>query len=343
MRRIQWLTVVVAAVLLSVGAAACGGDEEGAAPAPAPAPPAGETAPTATDTVELTQEGDINIAVVTHGGVGDAFWDVVKNGADQAGSDLGVTVTYQSDGDATVQAQLIDTAVSQGVSGLVVSMADPDALQESIQNAVAAGIPVITINSGDDRSREFGAIAHVGQTETVAGQGAGEQLAAAGVTKLLCVLHEEGNVGLEQRCAGATETLGGEVENFQVPGVDDIPGTTEQLTAKLQSDSSINGVLALNAAIAIAARDAVSASGSQAQVATFDLNADAVEAIEAGEILFAVDQQQYLQGYLPVVFLYLYATNGNTVGGGLPVLTGPGFVTADNAAQVAELAAGGTR
>jgi simple sugar transport system substrate-binding protein len=337
-RNIRWLAAALLVVAVATLAlAGCGGDDEEAAP------PATEAAPPTEDTVDLAQEGDITIAVVTHGGVGDAFWDVVKNGAEQAGEDLGVSVTYQSDGDAAAQAGLIDTAVSQAVSGLVVSMANPDALQESIENAVAAGIPVITINSGEDRSREFGAIAHVGQTETVAGQGAGEQLAAAGVTKLLCVIHEEGNVGLEQRCAGAAETLGGEVENFQVPGTADIPGTTEQLTAKLQSDTSINGVLTLNAAIGIAARDAVAASGSQAQVATFDLNADAVAAIEAAELLFAVDQQQYLQGYLPVVFLYLNITNANTVGGGLPVLTGPGFVTQENAAQVAELAAGGTR
>jgi simple sugar transport system substrate-binding protein len=183
----------------------------------------------------------------------------------------------------------------------------------------------------------------VGQTETVAGEGAGEQLADAGATKLLCVVHEQGNIGLEQRCEGAAETFGGDVENFQVTGTGDIQTTLNEIQSKLQGDTSIDAVLALNPDIAIAARDAIAGAGSEAQLATFDLSGDVVTAIQDGEILFAVDQQQYLQGYLPVVFLSLYNTNANTVGGGLPVLTGPGFVTADNAEQVAELAEAGTR
>jgi simple sugar transport system substrate-binding protein len=332
MKKLLWLALLLVSVL--VLSAGCGGDDDDEA---------AETGTGTTDTVDLTQAEDITIAVVTHGGVGDAFWDVVKKGAEKAGSDLGIRVNYQGDGDPANQANLIDTAVSEKVDGLVVSMANPDALEQSIKSAVSAGIPVITINSGEDRSREFGALTHIGQNETVAGQGAGEQLKAEGVTKLLCVVHEEGNVGLEQRCAGANETLGGEVENFQVPGTADIAGTTQELQAKLQSDSDINGVLTLNPGIGTAAVDAISGSGSSAKLATFDLSGDVVDAIIDGDILFAVDQQQYLQGYLPVVFLYLGSTNANTVGGGLPVLTGPGFVTQENAEQVKELAAEGTR
>ncbi|HEX2497946.1 MAG TPA: substrate-binding domain-containing protein, partial [Actinomycetes bacterium] len=193
-----------------------------------------------------------------------------------------------------------------------------------------------------DRSKEFGAITHVGQTETVAGAGAGEQLKASGVTKLLCVIHEAGNVGLTQRCDGAKSTVGGSVEELQVD-IANLADASAKITAKLQADSSINGVLSLNPGIAIAARDAIRDAGSSAKLATFDLSGDVIDAINNDEILFAVDQQQYLQGYLPVVFLNLYKTNLNTVGGGLPVLTGPGFVTKDNAAQVAELAQSGTR
>ena len=126
------------------------------------------------------QSGDLSFAVITHGSAGDAFWDVVQNGAEQAGKDLGISVDYQSDGDPQRQAQLIDAAVNQGVDGIVVSMANPDALQDSVEAAVDAGIPVVTINSGGDRSAEFGAIGHVGQDESIAGQGAGRELAAQG-------------------------------------------------------------------------------------------------------------------------------------------------------------------
>src|SRR5262245_41471020 len=104
-------------------------------------------------------------AVITHGAAGDSFWDVVKNGAEAAGKQYGVKGSYQGDGDAGKQPQLIDQAVSQKVDGLVVSMANPDALKEAIGKAVAAKIPVITINSGLDKSKEFGAITHVGQSE----------------------------------------------------------------------------------------------------------------------------------------------------------------------------------
>ncbi|MFB4291336.1 sugar ABC transporter substrate-binding protein [Nonomuraea sp. ATR24] len=297
---------------------------------------------TAAATAPPASGGGGSYAVITHGAPGDSFWDVVKNGAEAAGKQYGARVTYQGDGDPAKQSQLIDQAVSAKADGVVVSMANPDALRESIGRAVAAGIPVVTINSGAGESKALGAITHVGQSEDVAGRGAGEQLKAAGVTKLLCVIHEAGNVGLDQRCKGAEETLGGAVERLQVD-MNNLPDVTSKVAAKLQSDQQVNGVLALNPAVAVAARDAIRDAGSQAKLATFDLSADVVTAIGDGEILFAVDQQQYLQGYLPIVFLHLYKNNLNTVGGGLPVNTGPGFVTKDNAQQVAELAGAGTR
>jgi simple sugar transport system substrate-binding protein len=327
--RLPALLLAVTALLLG----ACGDDDDDG----------GASGGGSDDSVDLTQESDVTIAMVTHGD-GGSFWSVAKTGAEDAASDLGITVEYsESNNDPEEQAQLIEAAVTAGVDGLAVSAPNPDAIADAVQQAVDAGIPVITLNSGADQFAELGAYTHVGQTETVAGQGAGEQLAEAGATNLLCVIHEQGNIGLEQRCEGAAETFGGTVENFQVTGTSDIQTTLNEIQSKLQSDTSIDAVLSLNPDIAIAARDAVAGAGSSAQVATFDLSGDVVSAIEAGDILFAVDQQQYLQGYLPVVFLYLNSTNANTVGGGLPVLTGPGFVTVDNAAEVAELAEAGTR
>ncbi|MEU0537895.1 sugar ABC transporter substrate-binding protein [Amycolatopsis tolypomycina] len=288
-----------------------------------------------------SSSGPLKVAVVTHGSAGDAFWNVVKNGAEQAGKDLGVGVEYFSDGDPGNQARLIDNAVAQKVGGLVVSMANPQALQTSIQNAVKAGIPVITINSGEDFSAQFGAIAHVGQSEGLAGQGAGQRLKAAGKTKLLCVIHEAGNIGQNQRCDGAKQTFGN-VTTLQV----DISNPTDaqaRIRGALQSDPSIDAVLALNSQVAARAVAAAKEASSKAQVATFDLNADVVAAIKDGSILFAVDQQQYEQGYLPIVFLKLYKENGNTIGGGKPVQTGPGFVDKTNIDTVAPYAQRGTR
>jgi simple sugar transport system substrate-binding protein len=295
------------------------------------------------DDVSLTQGGDLTIAVITHGS-GDSFWAVAKRGAEQAGKDMGVTVQYnESANDPQKQAQLIDAAVTDKVDGIAVSAPNPDALRDPLKKAVDAGIPVITLNSGQSDSADLGAITHVGQDETIAGEAAGTRLAEGGSQKLLCVIHEQGNIGLNQRCDGAKQGFGGEVENLQVKGVEDVSTTLTEIQSKLESDDSIDAVLTLNPDIAVAGRDAVQGSGSEAKLATFDLSGDVVNAIEAGEIEFAVDQQQYLQGYLPVVFLKLFKDNANTVGGGQPVLTGPGFVDKGNASTVKQLAEEGTR
>ena len=283
-----------------------------------------------------------SVSVVTHGSAGDAFWNVVKNGADAAGKQLGVKVDYQSSGDPTQQAKLIDNAVAQGVGGLVVSMANPDALRPSIQKAVAAGIPVVTINSGEAQSVGVGAIGHVGQSEESAGEGAGKRLAAAGKHKLLCVIHEAGNIGDNQRCDGATKGFGGSASTLQV----DINNPTDaqsRIKGALDADHSIDAVLTLNSQVAARAVAAVGESGSAAQVATFDLNSEVVDAIKSGKLLFAIDQQQYEQGYLPIVMLQLYKSNRNTVGGGAPVQAGPAFVDKDNVDAIAALVSQGTR
>jgi len=328
----------VLALLMVLGmaafAAACGGDEEGGG--------GSGGSPASKDDVDLTQGQDATIAVITHG-EGDSFWAVAKKGAEDAGKQMGVTVKYsESSNDPQKQAQLIDSAVTEKVDGLAVTAPNPDALRDSLKKATDAGIPIITLNSGADDYQDLGAITHVGQTEEIAGEGAGTKLKEAGAKKLLCVIHEQSNIGLNQRCDGAKQGFG-EVENLQVKGVNDIQTTLTEIQSKLQADTSIDAVLTLNPDIAVAARDAVKGAGSSAKLATFDLSGDVVQAIEDGEIEFAVDQQQYLQGYLPVVFLTLSKTNANTVGGGQPVLTGPGFVTKDNAATVAELAQEGTR
>ncbi len=275
----------------------------------------------------------------------DAFWAVVEKGAKDAAATFGVELKSGGSSDPVEQSQLVENYVAANVDGVIVSLANPDALKDAVKKAVDAGIPVITINSGVDVYKGLGALTHIGQTEFVAGQGAGEKFNAAGAKKVLCVIHEEANIGLEQRCDGLTDTFKGEVERFNVAttGVRDVAGTVSAIQNKLIADPSIDAVLSLNPVIAMAARDAIKAAGGKQMLATFDLSPDVLAAIEADEMLFAIDQQQYLQGYLPVVFLYLYKTNLNTVGGGLPVLTGPGFVDKSNAAQVKDLAAKGTR
>ncbi|HZA89616.1 MAG TPA: sugar ABC transporter substrate-binding protein [Solirubrobacterales bacterium] len=326
MRRMHAPLAAIVAAIVAIGLAACGDDDDNGA-----------------EDGATGQNSDLTFSVITHG-EGDTFWAVAKAGAEQAGEDLGVTVNYQeSQNDPQRQAQLVESAITEEVDGIATSVPDPDALSGAIKSATDADIPVVTLNSGSDVFEKLGAITHVGQDETIAGEAAGERLSNEGATKAICIIHEQANIGLDQRCEGTADGFGGEIENLQVTGVADLATTQTEISSALQADSSIDGVLALNPDVAVAARDAVTESGSEATVATFDLSPDVITAIGDGEIAFAIDQQQYLQGYLPVEFLYLFHTNQNTVGGGFPVLTGPGFVDETNAETVADLAEAGTR
>jgi simple sugar transport system substrate-binding protein len=285
----------------------------------------------------------LKVAVITHG-AGDTFWAVAHKGASAAGKDLGIGVQYsESRNDANKQAQLINAAVAKKVNGIATSVPNPDAMKDAFGRAKRAGIPFITLNSGLEVFKKFGAITHVGQTETIAGNGAGAKLKAAGLKHLLVIIHEQGNVGLEQRFSGAKSGFKGTVERLQVKGVTDIATTTNQIRTKLKVGKAVDAILTLKPDIAAAALTAAKGANSKAKIATFDLSSAVIKAIQGGQILFAIDQQQYLQGYLPVVFLYLFNTNLNTVGGGQPVLTGPVYVDKSNAAQVDSLAQKGTR
>ena len=281
-------------------------------------------------------------AMVTHSGDGDTFWDIVQNGAEQAAAKDNINFLYAHSDEAQQQAQLIDSYVAKGVDGLIVTLAKPDAMKAAVEKAVKAGIPVITVNSGAAQSKDFGALTHIGQDETVAGEAVGEELTERGRKKALCVLHEQGNVGHEQRCAGAGETFDGELVNLYVDGTN-MPDVKASIEAKLQADKDVDAVVTLGAPFAAAAVKAKKTAGSKAEIDTFDLNASVAAGLQDKSLGFAVDQQPYLQGYEAVDLLWLYRYNQNVLGGGLPVLTGPQVITRDDADALAEYTNRGTR
>lgn len=285
-----------------------------------------------------------NIAVVTHGQANDAFWSVVKNGVEAAAKDSGVKVSYRAPEtfDMVAMSRLIDAAVNQKPDGLVVSLPDASALGPAIQRAVKAGIPVITINSGLESSKKLGAILHVGQSEFDAGKSAGEKLKSMGGKNGICVNQEVGNVSLDLRCKGFAEGFGG--KSKVVPTGNDPTEVRSKVKAALDSDTSIDTIMALGASTAgepalVAAKD--SGRLAKIHVATFDLSAGFLKAIAAKEASFAIDQQQFLQGYLPVSFLALHAKFGLIPGGNVP--SGPNLITSDKASQVIDLSSKGIR
>jgi simple sugar transport system substrate-binding protein len=289
--------------------------------------------------------GTIKVAVVTHGDTG-SFWSVFKKGVDQAAKDLkgrGVSVTQvYANNDVPKQVAGINAAISAGAKVIATSVPDASALKDPLTKASGKGIEIITVNSG------LGAFdtlptyeVHVGQTEDVAGQGAGKQFKKAGAKKVLVVIHEASNSGLTQRAAGVKKIMGGSgVSVLTIPNAkSDIPGTKTKVQAAFKADKSLDGFLGLDPDVTIPCLDVIP-SGTKA--GTFDVGG-AIKEILAGRMLFAIDQQQYLQGYLPVVFAVLFVSNLNTVGNGAPVLTGPGIINKANAAKVAALAKKGTR
>ncbi|WP_155059484.1 sugar ABC transporter substrate-binding protein [Streptomyces blattellae] len=285
----------------------------------------------------------MTVALVTHQAPGDTFWDIVRKGAEAAAAKDNIELIYSADPNAGNQANLVQNAIDQKVDGIAVTLAKPDALADVVSKAEAANIPVVGLNSGVSEWQNLGLMEFFGQDETVAGEALGKRLNEAGAKKAVCVIQEQGNIGLTQRCDGVDNTFNGEVERVNVTGTD-MPSVKSTITAKLTEDKAIDYVVTLGAPFALTAAQVVDETGSQAKVATFDLNKELTSAISDGSIEFAVDQQPYLQGYLAVDSLWLYQNNGNYMGGGeQPVLTGPAFVDKSNVDSVADYAAKGTR
>ncbi|WP_072687262.1 substrate-binding domain-containing protein [Rhodococcus marinonascens] len=282
------------------------------------------------------------VAMITHEAPGDSFWDLVRKGAETAAAKDNIDLRYSSDPEAPNQANLVQSAIDSKVDGIALTLAKPEALAPTMATAVSDGIPVVAFNAGLDDWKDMGASGFFGQDDEIAGEAAGDRLNADGATKALCVIHEQGNVGLESRCAGVVKTFNGSTEILNVNGRD-MPTVESTITAKLQEDPSIDHVLTLGAPYAMTAVTSVAAADSNAKVVTFDTNAELVDTIRSGDVQWAVDQQPFLEGYLAIDSLWLYLNNGNVIGGGMPTLTGPAFVDSTNIDSVAEYVRNGTR
>jgi simple sugar transport system substrate-binding protein len=280
--------------------------------------------------------GSVRIAVVTHGPASSKFWAIIRNGVDAASRTLDVLVDYRAPDVYSAQrmSQLIDSAVATKPDGLVVSIPEP-AVAPAIRRAVQAGIPVVSINSGSQLFKKLGVLAHVGQIEDRAGLEAGKRLAAAGVKHALCVNQQVGNTGLDARCAGLARAMQEAGGDSRVLGVVDDATDTPRKIAAAVAKHEVTGVLCTNAVSGLAAVDGLAGSG--VKIGTFDLGPDVLKAVQEGKIAFAVDQQAYLQGYLPIEMLAQRARYGLFPSEGDVVATGPHFVTRADAGKAIEL------
>ncbi len=262
---------------------------------------------------------------------------MVEKGARDAASAIGADFehNFAPSGDMADMARLIETATATQPDGLVVSLPDVAALGNAIRSAADSGVPVITINSGLEHSKEVGALMHVGQPERLAGQAAGERAKEEGATKSICLNQEAYNTALVERCEGYFDALGQDLNMIDVSN--DVAQIKTRAAAALQADHDIDSVLAVGPHVCEAAAEAVDEVGGEVHLACFDLTPGVINLIEEGEVAYTIDQQQYLQGYMPIIVLHLYNNHAGLLpGSNIP--SGPGFVDASNAAAVAEQA-----
>ncbi|MDE2966248.1 MAG: substrate-binding domain-containing protein [Chloroflexota bacterium] len=291
----------------------------------------------------------ISVAMIVHGAEGDPFWEDVRAGAEDAARAFDVNLFWRSTADAEERVRLIDEVVQQGFEVLVVTLSDPEAMSDVVRDAALIGITVYIVNVGAEIGAQLGADSYFGQVETVAGLAVGDRFAEAGGTHLLCVQHEAQNVALETRCNRA----GSRLDQLTTLQVEPNSEVESQIAQALAADESIDAVLTMNTRVmndALAALQTArgSQSGGRTVVhAVFELNEVVLDAIEDGRVAFAVDQQPYLQGYLPVAYSrlvqYSELTQGDELAdallqwiAGRGVLLGPGFVDSHNAQRVRE-------
>ncbi len=292
----------------------------------------------------------MSVAMIVHGAEDDPFWHDVRAGAEDAAQTFDVNLFWRTTPDADERVRLISEAVQQGFDVLVVTLSDPEAMSEVVQDAAVIGVTVYVVNVGADIGAALGADSYFGQVETVAGLAVGDRLAEAGATHLLCVQHEALNLALETRCSRAGSRLEALTTLLVEPGEATVE---QQIEEVLRADRSIDAVLTMNTLVmneAVGALDTVRGSelgGRTVIHAVFELNDEVLDLIEDGSVLFAVDQQPYLQGYLPVAYSrlvqYSELTQGDELAdallqwiAGRGVLLGPGFIDSHNVQRVRE-------
>jgi simple sugar transport system substrate-binding protein len=329
--------LALAALTVAVALAGCGDRKvvrERAVTVP------GETTPLARGDRADAAGGAVRIVVITHGQASSPFWAIVRNGVEAAARQMDVVVSYRAPDIYSVERMkaLIEQAVERRPDGLVVSLPEP-AVEPAVRRAARAGVPVVTINSGSDVFRRLGVLAHVGQPEYRAGLASGRRLAGRGVRRALCVNQQVGNQGLDARCAGLASAMRRAGGRSRVLGVSDASSATPRRIARAIRAGRVDGVLTTNSKTAVQAVDAVRGLGRarRVTVGAFDLSPDVLRAVRSGRLEFAVDQQPYLQGYLPVVMLTQRARYGLFPAQDEVVATGPNFVTRRTATKATEL------
>jgi simple sugar transport system substrate-binding protein len=279
--------------------------------------------------------------LVSHAPDSDSWWNTIKNGIALAGDQMGVDVEYRNPptGDLADMARIIEQAAASGPNGIITTLADYDVLKGPIMAAVDQGINVIIMNSGTpEQAREVGALMYVGQPEYDAGYAAGLRAKGDGVGSFLCVNHYISSPSSTERCTGFADGLGIELGNQMIDSGQDPAEIKNRVTAYLSANPKTDAILTLGPTSADPSIMAVKELGIAGDIyfGTFDLGTEIVKGIKDGTIQWGIDQQPFLQAYLPVVVLANYDRYGVLPGNNIN--SGPGFVTVDGLTMVEKFA-----
>ncbi|WP_322100072.1 sugar ABC transporter substrate-binding protein [Geminicoccus roseus] len=274
-------------------------------------------------------EGE-RFVLVSHAPDSDSWWNTIKNALALAGRQMEVEVEYRnpSTGDIADMARIIEQTAASNPDGIITTLADTDVLSGPIENAVAKGIPVIIINSGTpEEAKQVGALMYVGQPEYDAGLAAGERAKNDGVGSFLCVNHVVSNPVVGERCRGFADGLGVDLGDSMIDSGQDPAEIKNKVLAYLSANPDTDAVLTLGPTSANPTIEALKENGMAGQIyfGTFDLGPEIVKAIQDGTIKWGIDQQPFLQAYLPVVVLTNYVRYGVLPGNNIN--SGPGFIT----------------
>jgi simple sugar transport system substrate-binding protein len=290
----------------------------------------------------LTERSEILIEMPTHMIPPDPNTAIMQNGAEQAAADMGVDVQFRGPDQFSIPdiQQQFESSIATDPSGIAATVPDSDALGPLVEKAVNQGIPVVLFNAGLDVWEELGALTYVGQTELEAGVQAGKRMAESGVKNALCINHQQGQLVLDTRCEGFDQGVGGDVKMVAVDGSDPTAMRNGIETA-LRQNPDVDGMLTLGPDAATQALGAVGSAGRQdsVKVATFDISPEVLKAVQKGDLLFAIDQQMFLQTYASAVTLINWIQYRLAPVTAVP--TGPSFVTKNNAQDIIELSGQG--
>lgn len=340
---------VILAVLVATILGACAP----AAPPEEVAPPAEEevAAPPAEEetTPEVAEEApapgeELTVYVIVHGGIAHPFWKVVEKGATDAAAlypDLKLIYSGPEEYNLEKFVSLVEAAVAAKPNGLIVTITSYEALDEPLRRAIEGGLPVIAINTMDARpeAERIPYLTYIGEDHYKMGALVAKKMLAmmreAGVEPKGAVYgnHHPGAWGIEQRVAGFVDTFKAEgVPAEQIDVTEDPVKGAEILVAYLKTNPDTNvvqpaGTPHTEAFIPRAMEEGYT-PGKDLFVATIDLSPKVLDYIEDGTMLFATDQQQYLQGYMSVVLMYLHLKYG-FVPPPPPISTGEAAATKD--------------